>query len=68
MKYRFFKFKLYGRFVVVYDVVILEEIMNISDVLDLFKDVEDFSSVIDIKEKNVLKKLKVFIDRYCRVR
>lgn len=67
MKYRFFKFKLYGRFVVVYDVVILEEIMNISDVLDLFKDVEDFSSVIDIKEKNVLKKLKVFIDRYCRV-
>lgn len=68
LKHRFSKLKLHGRPVVVHDAVTLEEIMNISDVLDLFKDAEDSSSVIDTKEKNAPKKLKAFIDRHCRAR
>lgn len=68
MKHRFSKLKLHGRPVVVHDAATVEEIMIISDVLDLFKDAEDSSSVIDKKEKNAPKKLKAFIDRHCRAR
>ncbi|XP_052720051.1 uncharacterized protein LOC128191789 [Crassostrea angulata] len=66
LKHRFSKLKLHGRPAVVHDSVTLEEIMNISNVLDLFKDAKDSSSVIDTKEKNAPKKLKAFIERHCR--
>nr|XP_022308033.1 uncharacterized protein LOC111114036 [Crassostrea virginica] len=66
LKHRFSKLKLHDRRVVVHDAATLEEIQNISDLLDLFKDTEDSSSVIETKEKNAPEKLKAFIDTHCR--
>lgn len=68
LKHRFSKLKLHDRRVVVHDAATLEEIQNISDLLDLFKDTEDSSSVIETKEKNAPEKLKAFIDTHCRAR
>ncbi|XP_062607328.1 uncharacterized protein LOC134269121 [Saccostrea cucullata] len=68
LKHRFSKLKLHNRNVVVHDAATFEEIKNLSDVLDLFKDTEDSCSVIECNEKNAPKKLKDFIDKHCRAR